>query len=202
MARSRLSCGIAALGLSAALAVPAVALDAPQSPTAYDQAVFFFAGRMHDGFFGESFNPVGVDYEDNFVLGAGYQQFHGTWHGIALGVEAGLAARFGEAGSVEAWGGGVARFDMVDLGPVRVSPALTFGLSLASGTIGIETERSDAIGGAPPVLFYLAPELNFSLIEQPQTEIFWRVQHRSGGFGTIAHIDGSNANVLGLRHRF
>jgi hypothetical protein len=36
------------------------------------------------------------------------------------------------------------------------------------------------------VLFYLAPETNFALVDHPETELFLRLQHRSGAWETLA----------------
>ena len=55
---------------------------------------------------------------------------------------------------------------------------------------------------AAPLLYYLGPELNFSLVDHPNVEAFIRIQHRSGGYGTIAKIDAANADALGLRWKF
>jgi hypothetical protein len=172
-------------------------------PQRIDQRAFVFAGRFHSGWAGESFRFWESPYEDNFVLGAGYQRFFGEWPDtLHWGAEFGIAARLGEVDSLEAWGGVVARYDgWLIADTVRISPAITWGLSAVTDTIGVETERAGWIDSDVPILFYLGPELNISLKDQP-VEAFWRIQHRSGAWGTIAHIDGSNANVVGLRWKF
>ncbi|MHB1102698.1 MAG: hypothetical protein ACYC0C_07990 [Devosia sp.] len=64
------------------------------------------------------------------------------------------------------------------------------------GAVGLDRAERSA---APR---YLGPELNLSLVEQPNWEIFWRLQHRLGGYGWIANIDGSNAVTGGFRYKF
>ena len=53
------------------------------------------------------------------------------------------------------------------------------------------------------MLFYLGFDLAFSLASAPNTELVFRIQHRSGGYGTLGGMkEGNNANVVGIRHRF
>ncbi|SFZ85761.1 hypothetical protein SAMN02983003_2931 [Devosia enhydra] len=174
-------------------------------PDPYDRAVFFFGGRFHSDYFGGSFNAFGAPYETNYVLGGGYQHFFQNWGDFRLGAEGGLALRFGEGEptSLEAWGGVVGRYDGFVIGnTIRISPSMTFGLSAVTDTIGMETVRASWIESDVPVLFYLGPEISISSLDNPNLEAFWRVQHRSGAWGTIAHIDGSNANTVGVRWKF
>ena len=82
-------------------------------------------------------------------------------------------------------------------------PSFTIGLSVATAPIGIEKVRAGWINQTDvPLLVYLGPEINVSLVDHPQWEVFARLQHRSGGYGWIGHIDGSNADVLGIRYKF
>ena len=50
-------------------------------------------------------------------------------------------------------------------------------------------------------LFYFAPEIAVSHASLPGFEAFVRSQHRSGGYGIIAEIDGSNAAPVGFRSK-
>jgi hypothetical protein len=53
------------------------------------------------------------------------------------------------------------------------------------------------------VLFYLGFDLALALANFPNTELVFRIQHRSGGYGTLGGMkDGNNANVVGIRQRF
>ena len=98
--------------------------------------------------------------------------------------------------------GAVARFDIFTIGDISITPSLTAGLSAVTGTIGEESVRAAAIGQSVPVLFYLGPEIAISHADYPNLEVVGRIHHRSGGFGVIAPIDGSNAAVVGLRYKF
>jgi hypothetical protein len=99
------------------------------TPEPFDEAFFGFAARTNSGL-----NPFAFDdYEDNYVFGIGYQRFHGTPDGVRVGLEVGLAGRFGELNSAEIWGGIVGRIDFELFDVIRLSPAFTFGLSAVTG---------------------------------------------------------------------
>ena len=172
-----------------------------------DNRVFVFTGRYHTGHMEHILNPaapLGLDYEDNYVAGVGVQQFvpDEDGKGVRIGWEGGAAIRTGESTSGEAWTGIVGRVDGAHIGPVNVSPALTVGLSAVTDTIGIESERV-AEGADPHLLFYIAPEINVSVGENADTEVFMRVQHRSGAWGLLNDMgDGHNATAVGMRWRF
>lgn len=167
-------------------------------------AAFVLGGRYHTEHQEDMFNPLGpfgMDYEDNFLLGGGYQRFFLTSSGLSFGWEVGTALRFGEDVSGELWGGGVLRYDGLVLGDVRISPAISFGLSAVTNTMGVEAEREAfTAGGDATLLFYSGPEINLSWKDNPNMEVFMRVQHRSGGWGALGEMgDGANANSVGMR---
>jgi hypothetical protein len=59
-----------------------------------------------------------------------------------------------------------------------------------------ESERN----GDATLLFYLGPELNLSLVSRPNVEIFWRLHHRSGAWGTLGDMHGAaNVQTVGLK---
>lgn len=182
----------------------AAPVAAPSGLSQLDEAVFFFGGRFHSDFFGASFNPFTAPYENNYVVGGGYQKtFWDFGNDFRMGGEAGLALRMGDNTSLEGWGGVFARYDGFVLGnTLRISPSLTAGISVVSGTIGVEAEKVKQLGRPDTVLYYLGPEIDLSLVDKPNWEVFWRIQHRSGGWGTLANIDASNAEVVGLRYKF
>lgn len=191
-----------ALGLACLfLAQPALA-DPAEQPV--NQNAFILGGQFSTGWFQDTFRFWEDHYEPNFLVGFGYQYFFYTYPaGFQLGAEAGLGVRGGEHSSAELWGGLVARYDgLIEAGGFSVSPAITFGLSAVTGTVGVETQRAADINRSVPILYYLGPEIAISHEAFPDLELLARVQHRSGGFGTIAPIDGSNAATLGLRYKF
>jgi hypothetical protein len=187
------------------------------------QSVFGFAGRTNSGNLADTFvfgagAPRTIFY-DNYIVGGAYQRdFFQFNTGILIGVEVGIADRFGHyqvccdnviysSGSIhsaELWGGvsfrheGLALFDTV-----RVSPGFVFGLSAVSNPIGQEALHQFDHQGSAKVLFYLGFDLAFALTSFPNTELVFRVQHRSGGYGVLGGIkEGNNANVIGIRQRF
>lgn len=167
-----------------------------------DESVFIFGGPMSSGYFGDALVFWNSGYEPNYFAGVGYQRFFYEYESFALGLEAGIGIRTGQSTSAEAWAGLVGRLTEVELGPLNITPSITGGFSVVTDTIGVETTRTTASGDSATLLYYLAPEIAVSHDDHPQWEAFGRIQHRSGGFGTIAHIDGSNAVTLGVRYKF
>ncbi len=194
----------AAVSLFAPYTAPIAAQDQVTHglPADRDENVFVFGGQMSSGYFGDALTFWSSGYETNYFVGAGYQRFFYEYESFALGVEAGLGVRMGEASSAEAWVGLVGRLTEFEFGPLNVTPSITGGFSVVTDTIGVETKRTAASGDSATVLYYLAPEIAVSHDDHPEWEAFGRIQHRSGGFGTIAHIDGSNAVTMGLRYKF
>jgi hypothetical protein len=187
------------------------------------QSVFGFVGRTDSGNLGSTFvygygAPERIFY-DNFIVGGAYQRdFFQFNSGLLIGAEVGLADRFGHYSiccdtivysnsvvqSAEFWAGasfrtnGVALFDAV-----KVSPGFVFGLSFISNPIGQEGEHEIVHQGSAKMLFYLGFDLAFALARLPDTELVFRIQHRSGAYGTLGAMkEGNNANVIGIRQRF
>ena len=192
--------------LKCAAVLGVLAASCSASAFAQDKAVFVFGGRFHTQHMEDILNPLGplgLTYENNFIVGAGYQQFFLNWpQDVHIGLEAGLAGRIGESSpTFETWAGVVARYDGFVIGnKVRISPSLTFGLSAETGPVGVETLRKQLDRGDPTVLFYIGPEISVSTLDNPNFEVFTRVQHRSGAWGRLGGMgDGANASVLGLR---
>lgn len=156
---------------------------------------------------------------DNTIVGGSYQRdFIHLNGGFFIGGEIGLADRFGHhkiccdtivysnslLQSAELWAGiafrhqGVALFDTV-----RISPTFVFGLSAISSPIGQEGLNQIAHKGSAKLLFYSGFEGAFSLLSRPDTELYVRVHHRSGAYGTLGGMkEGNNANIFGIRQRF
>lgn len=191
---------LAALGaLCLCQTAPALA----QSPaTQSDENLFVFGGPLTSGHFSDALQPWAWSLEENGFVGLGYQRFFYGYESFQLGVEAGLGLRIGTPVSGEVWAGLVGRLTEFEFGPINITPAITGGLSVVTDTIGSETVRTQAAGQSATLLFYLSPEIAVSHDDHPEWEAFGRIQHRSGGFGTIAHIDGSNALTVGLRYKF
>jgi hypothetical protein len=78
-----------------------------------------------------------------------------------------------------------------------------FGLSAISSPIGQEGLHQIDHHGSAHVLFYLGFDVAFALASHPDTELVFRIQHRSGAYGTLGGMkEGNNANVIGIRQRF
>ncbi|CAN7351581.1 MULTISPECIES: hypothetical protein [Ensifer] len=179
--------------------------DAQAQNRDVDQSVFAFGGTMVDADMFQSANPFGVKYADLPIVGLGYQYFPVRMGSFRFGLEAGLAGRFGGHPNAEFWGGVVGRYDGFEIGDaVRISPALTFGISYVThAQEGRERQNELERNGNARTLFYLGPELNLSFETMPDVDFFWRVHHRSGAWGTLGDMHGgSNANVLGVRFNF
>ena len=178
--------------------------------TEFDRDVFFFGGRFQHDWIWDTLNVTADHYEDNYVFGGGYQQFFtGKWAGFRLGAEFGIAGRLSFTGddphSFETWYGYVLRHDGIAIGDaIRISPAVSTGFSMVSDLIGVERERAGWFPENGPVtlLFYLGPEINVTATAFPNWEAFFRIHHRSGLYGTIAKVDGSNGATLGIRYKF
>lgn len=198
-ARAMLALGAAGLLLLA----PAHAQDSLSKPMPKsDENIFVFGGPLTAGFFSDALRPWDWELEPNAFVGVGYQRYFYGYGSFQLGAEAGLGLRVGSPTSAEAWAGLVSRFTEFELGPLNITPSITAGLSVVTHTIGVETARASETGESGALLYYLGPEIAISHDDQPEWEAFGRIQHRSGGFGTLAHIDGSNALTVGLRYKF
>jgi hypothetical protein len=170
-----------------------------------DQSVFGFGGAMVDGDMAESTNPFGVGYENHPIFGIGYQYFPYSVGDLKFGLEAGLAGRFHGNTNAEIWGGVVGRYEGIQIAnTINIIPSFTFGISHVTETMeGREKKNEEERNGDASTLFYLGPELSFSTVSRPELEVFWRLHHRSGAWGTLGDMHGgSNANVLGVRYNF
>lgn len=200
---------LASLAAAFALAVmqPALAqsslMDVSTVRGIDEEKVFVFGGRMAESHMWQMTIPFTVTYEDAFIIGAGYQRFFGEWNDFKLGLEVGAAGRFGEIATAEMWAGAVGRYDgFVIADRYRVSPALTFGLSMVSDTMGIEAYREAQSGLPGDLLFYLSPEISVSTLDNPNSELFWRIHHRSSAWHSFGGGGSANVTTVGLRQTF
>ena len=199
--RMKFVLGVAGLILS----VSSVSAQSEMAEAQSDRNAFVFGGRYTSQYIEHALNPFTVAYENNYVLGLGYQQFFlGDDGGLKLGAELGAAIRMGNQTSTELWAGPVLRADgLIETDYVRISLSVTAGLSLTSDTIGIEAQRERETNGDTTLLYYLGPEISIASTDNPYLEFFWRLHHRSGGGGTLGGLrDGANATALGVRFKF
>ncbi|SDG64469.1 hypothetical protein [Pelagibacterium luteolum] len=187
------------------VASPALAqMNTTGEPTRGDQSVFIMGGVMGAGHELEMLNPFTAEYEDAIVLGGGYQYFfYEPFDGVRVGAEVGAVARIGETTTGEAWAGIVTKHDGVVVGDtIRLSPSVTFGGSVVTGTMGVEAQRAEGDGLPGEVLFYLSPEISVSHVDNPNTEAFWRLHHRSGAWNSFGGGGSANATMIGVRTSF
>lgn len=167
--------------------------------------VSVFTGQFSTQAMGDTAKFFPVEYESNYLFAVAYSRdMLDLGHGFTTGPEIGTACRFGHRWSVEVWGGVALRHQgLIVADRVRIAPALTFGLSAVDKAIGIERTRQDTQDGDATLLFYLGPELAFSMPSSPQWEVIVRLHHRSGGYRTLGNLKGGhNANTIGIRYVF
>lgn len=169
-----------------------------------NQSVSIMGGRMGASHMGQMLNPIAAEYEDAIVLGAGYQHFlFEPAKDLRVGVELGGAVRIGLNTTGELWGGVVGRYEGWVLGEtLNVSPSLVFGVSAVTDTMGIEAQREARDGLSGNILFYFSPEIAFSTVDNPQSEVFWRLHHRSSAWNNFGGGGSANATMLGIRTNF
>ena len=171
------------------------------------ESVAFFGGIFAQSSFpGDANIPLGGELESNYNFGAIYHRdILELGSGVFLGGEIGgtIRAGDGEPVSGELFTGAAIRYKGIGIGPLVVAPKMTVGFSLVTHTIGVETQRADAVGSDGTLLVYLGPELSFSLKQAPKTEVFYRSHHRSGLLKTFENMSaGHNAHVFGIRKKF
>ncbi len=154
---------------------------------------------------GESAIPFSVSYTDNSIVGLAYdRELFRSQKDTAVGVQIGVADRFGDGNSGELWGG-----IHLHATPIRISgiatirPSITIGLSAVTNAIAIERERAIEHQGNPHLLFYFSPEIAFTLPRFPNVVLVFQLHHRSGLYEILGRMkEGSNADVVGLRYHF
>ena len=203
--------------------VPVLKANAPDALLRPD-SIFVFGGALSTSSLGSTlkFNldqPAGTIKYDNYIAGAAYNHdFYKLGFGFTLGVEVGIADRFGHyalccntiikssslLNSGELWAGPRISFDgFVLFDTIRIAGAATTGFSFTTDSIGRERERELAYGGSARALIYFGPEIIISMVNHPELEFVYREQHRSGANGTFGKMrEGYNANVFGVRYKF
>jgi hypothetical protein len=187
-------------------------------------SIYYFAGALSTtdiystGLFNLNKYDTGKNY-DNFIVGIAYSRdIWSLGYGVTVGGEIGIADRFGRyavccdeevvssgiVNSLEVWFGPQIRHEgFIFFDGWRISPALTFGFSATTNSIGREREREITLNGNARLLLYLGPELSISMVNLPNWEFVLRLHHRSGADGMFGKImEGYNANIVGIRYRY
>lgn len=167
-------------------------------------SIFVFGGIYSAGNMGQSLDPF-YKHERTYIVGAAYRRdLVDIGPLFVFGAEAGIGGRFGGRASAEFWAGPSLRLRGIPLGKdVTLSPGIVAGLSAVTKPIDIEQQRElEHANGNATLLFYLAPELALQFAKWPNTELVYRLHHRSGLYNALGKMqEGSNAHVLGLRWR-
>jgi hypothetical protein len=166
--------------------------------------VMLFGGQYAIDNLGGTVNPFTATHEGQSIVAFAYGHDFYRWQDVVVGVEVGTGVRFGLGTAGELWGGVNIRYTgFVLFNTVRIGGGITVGFSGVTKATGIEAQREIKDSGSATLLAYLGPELTMALVDNPNWELVYRIQHRSGAYGMIAHfIEGANANTLGIRYRF
>jgi hypothetical protein len=175
------------------------------APTPLPNSLFIFGGQFTTDNMVHSLNPFTANHERNYLAGGAYERdLKVGKYGTILGVEIGIADRFGMGESAELWGGlNIRHKGVVIFNVVRITPGVAVGFSAITNPVGTEAQRQSDHNGNAHFLGYLGPELAVAFQRVPNLEFIYRLQHRSGvaGIFGIMH-EGSNANVFGARYHF
>jgi hypothetical protein len=158
--------------------------------------VMVFGGQYATNNLGGTVNPFTATHEDQWIVAFAYGHDFYRWRDVVVGVEVGTGLRFGLGTSGELWGGGNIRYTRLVLyNTVKIGAGITVGFSGVTKATGIEAQREIKDNGGP--------ELTMALVDNPNWELVYQIQHRSGAYGVIAHfIEGANANTIGIRYRY
>jgi hypothetical protein len=215
--RRYLGAGALALAASCIVSAPARAFDSlsekldlrqyfvPAPLRNNPNSFFVFGGGLTEGNMGQSAFPFSVSYADNRIVGLAFdRELFRSQKDTAVGIQIGVADRFGDGNSGEFWAGihlHATTIRIPDIVYIKLS--VTIGLSAVTSAIGIESERAIEHQGNPNLLFYFSPEIALTLPRFPNVDLVFQLHHRSGLYGTLGHMqEGSSADVIGLRYHF
>lgn len=148
--------------------------------------------------------PTGWSYDDEQFVGVALSRRAGTvLSRVDLEPELGFGQRFGVQDEWEAWGALYFRyrgFPWDDF--LTTTVALSTGLNYASDVSEIESEKARR-GNGDRVMHFFSPEVTFALPRYPDTELLFRIHHRSGVFGLVSEaFGGMQYATFGLRVRY
>ncbi|NEQ43129.1 MAG: hypothetical protein F6K00_06055 [Leptolyngbya sp. SIOISBB] len=177
----------------AALAQVNIAADTPADDSP-QWRVTLWGGIMTDNDFEESLIFQGIEFEDSGLIGAGISRTLTGGNSITVEGELQLLQHFGRQDHLEGTAALALRWE---LSP-SFSVAVIEGVSYATDIPEIEDDNNT---DESQFLNYLSLEIEY--LHTPKWGVAGRVHHRSGAFGLFGGaIGGSNAYLLGLRHRF
>jgi hypothetical protein len=155
--------------------------------------------------------PHEFDFNDDGIVAAAISRRFANFAGVIdFEAEAGVAQRFGEDTESEVWAAFYARWTYFPWNRwIRTTMAVSTGLNYASSVSQLELAQGRAGASGSKLLNFLSPELTLALPEAPNTELLFRLHHRSGGreiVGNIPYFNGTGGAsqylTVGLRRRF
>ncbi|MEM6714722.1 MAG: hypothetical protein AAF827_14775 [Cyanobacteria bacterium P01_D01_bin.6] len=153
-----------------------------------------WGGIMTNNDFEESLIFQGIEFEDSGLIGGGISRTLTGGNSIKLEGELQLLQHFGRQDHLEGTAALALRWE---LSP-SFSVAVIEGVSYATDIPEIEDDNNT---DESQILNYLGLEIEY--LYTPKWGIAGRLHHRSGAFRLFGGaVGGSNAYLLGLRHRF
>lgn len=152
---------------------------------------------------GKPASPTDWSYVDDHLIGTAVSRHVGRLWVFGVETEAGIGQRFGLQNETELWGAFFFRYDKFPWNKYLLTTvAFSTGLNWASGISDIEEQKARDDEGTR-WMHYFAPEVTFALPSHPNSELMFRVHHRSGVFGLVSPaFGGAQYATVGLRYRF
>lgn len=157
----------------------------------------FSGGVMSENRIDVIYNWQDLSLEDSYLAGfiVGYDTPL-RYKNFSIGVEGHVHQHFGDDSYTEFIANGIVRY-------TPENPWVSFFESFGYGLGVSHTTRTPAVelrtrGDSQRTLVYMAIELAFD-VGLDDSEIFFRVHHRSDGYGLFNTDTGSNAFILGFR---
>ncbi len=124
------------------------------------------------------------------------------WRHWTMEPEFGVGERYGRQNATEVWGALFFRYHIPWDKYLVMTVAASTGLNWASEITDVEQDRAND-GKGSQWMHFLAPEITFALPSHPNTELLFRVHHRSGAYGLVSEaLGGAQYATVGLRFRF
>lgn len=143
-------------------------------------------------------DPGKLEFRDAGLIGIAYgKEWPTGFQRFSIGIEAQMVKYFGEQTHLEFDLPAFLRYRPQALLPLQ---GLGFGVGLSHATEVPRIEVANK-GGSARTLLYWGMEAEFGQ-ENSDTTLFFRLHHRSNGFGAFAERGGFNALVVGLRRRY
>lgn len=153
--------------------------------------------------FGDPIPPWDWDLTDDSIVSFSLSRDVGSLWRISFEPEVGIGQRFGKQSETEFWAALYFRYHGFPWDRHVVTTfALSTGLNWATGVSEVERDRARD-GEGSQLMHYFAPEVTFALPSHPNTELLFRIHHRSGVFGLISDAwGGAQYATVGIRVRF